>query len=428
MRSLLALVAILYAASAFALTGVERAVIWTQTHAAIHNHFTGFDDQELAAWDANFEPNLLQLVAASDNLEFWRGLRQIVAALGDGRTHIQLPNDLPRALDAVPIRMIFANGKVLVKKLSSSPEVQSSEIKVGDELISVDSVPVMEYIERECIPHVSGSSPSQRMAEAVWRVLNGATNSPARLVFRRSESDEYSVTLRRSSGPDNKFLRELWKNEEHSVRKLPGHVLYVDVGQRLTANTEQVVTEQLNTDSRIEHLILDLRGTKHGLLPRRLLAKFALFPLPFGAYRELEWRTSGSSLDPTAVILDRGVHDVPSQMIEPSDQVFRGTIVALVSAETAGPAEQLLEPLVFADRVVLIGDTTSGAGGDIMEIAFGRGAKLSVTAREPRWESGFGNGRGFPPRIYVEPTAKGLSAGKDEVLERAIEYLKESAH
>ena len=413
---------------ALALTPAERATIWTRTHDAIRTHFTGFDTEERAAWDADFAPMLDRLTELNDETEFWRALRVKIASLGDGRTSIQLPNGLPRTYDTVPIRFVVADGRVLVKQLSSSPDVQQSGIKPGDELLTVDGKPVIEHLRSEVLQHVSASGESQRLAEAAWRVLLGDARQSAQLTLRKPDGREYSVTLRRDCGPDGTLLREFTMPSENMVRHFPGSVIYVEVGQRLMANTEEVILQQLDSNPKSEWLILDLRETKLGQLPRRVLQKLALFPLPAGAYREVAWHSISTPMDPATVTFEPEWRDVPAHMIESHAEPYRGKVVALVSAETAGPAEQFLEPLLFADRIVLIGDTTAGAGGEVFEFAFGRGAKLSVTVRQPTWESGYGNGLGFPPRIYVEPTAKGLASGKDEVLDRAISYINERAH
>ncbi len=412
----------------FAWDAVERTAVWTRTHDAIHDHFTGFTDSTLAVWDRSYEPVLHKLVSAPTDLEFWRELRRRVAELGDGRTAIQLPNDLPRTLDTVPIRFILAGNKVFVKQLSSSPLVQASGVHVGDELITVDNVPVLDHLRENCVPEVNGSSSSQRMAEATWRVLLSDSSQPARLAFHRPSGAEYSVKLPRHSGENGQYMRELTKFSGRFAKKLPGSAIYMEIGQWLTANSEDMVLQQLDENPRAEWLIFDLRETKYGQVPWRVLERLAFFPLPAGAAREVDWRTVASPNEPAFTSLVRAYKPIPARMIQPMEDAHHARVVALVSAETAGPAEQFLEPLVFSDRVVLIGDTTAGAGGQSLQIAFGRGANLFVTVREPQWEQNYGRGKGFPPRIFVEPTAKGLAAGKDELLERAVSFINERAN
>jgi C-terminal processing protease CtpA/Prc len=422
------LISLLGFSSAWAWTPVERAAIWTRAHDAIRERFVGFDDKSLAAWDANDDSVLQSLVTAPTDLAFWQQLRRTVSALGDGRTYVQLPNDLGRVLDTVPIRFIVAKDKVLVKQLGSLPEVLASGIHVGDELVEVDHVPVLDHLRDKCMGEVSGSSSSQRMAEATWRVLLGAADQPAQLVLRRPNGSEYSVTLPRTSGQNGEYMRALTKMEGRFAKQLPGSVIYMDIGQRLTANSEQLILDQLDNNPGANGLIFDLRDTKYGQVPWQVLERLALFPLPAGAAREVEWSSEVSTSDPGSISFQRKMKTDPPRMIQPSENPFRGRIVALVSAETAGPAEQFLEPLVFADRVALIGDTTAGAGGDAMQIDFGRGGRLFMSVRQPDWDQGYGYGHGFPPRIYVEPTAGGLASGKDEVLDRALVFIRERAN
>jgi C-terminal processing protease CtpA/Prc len=413
--------------SAWALSDAERAVAWTRCWDAVRYYFPGFDDQQAAAWDASFDSNWAELKATGSDTEFWRKLRMIIATLGDGRTALQLPNGLPRTYDTVPIRFVLAGDKILVKQLGESPEVQSSSIRVGDELITVEHRPVIAYMREECLPHVSGSMEKARLAEAAWRLLHGPADSPVHLVLRHPAGQEFSLSLKRNSGPDAKLFRDLTKKKGPMAKKLRGSVIYVDVGQRFTAESEQTIVDQLKENPRAEGVILDLRETKYGYVPMRVLEKLALFPLPMGEYRETDWTTVPKPFDLTLLQEQRQMRDLKSQMIEPTEEPFRGKVVILVSGETEGPAEQFIEPLIFADRVALVGDTTAGAGGQALEIALEGGAKLTVTARQPKWENGCGQGRGFPPKIYAVLSAKGLATGKDDVLDRALAFIRERA-
>ena len=200
MRVLIPITVILISsAPGWALSDMQRTVIWTRCWDSIRCHFTGFDEKQFADWDKNYESNLHALTSAPSDAEFWFKLQQIISSLGDGRTWLQPPTLLP-VYDTVPIRFIIADGKIFVKQLGASPEVQSSGVHIGDELIEVDHQPVMERVQDECLPFVSGSTKKGRMASAIWRVLYGKSNQPIHLVFHKPSGQEYSLILKRDSG------------------------------------------------------------------------------------------------------------------------------------------------------------------------------------------------------------------------------------
>ena len=68
-------------------------------------------------------------------------------------------------------------------------------------------------------------------------------------------------------------------------------------------------------------------------------------------------------------------------------------------------------------NAIIIGTPTAGANSFFVNYFIPGDIRL--------WLSGMPIERsGIQPDIVIQPTVKGLQAGKDEVLERAIKYLK----
>ncbi|MBU0509513.1 hypothetical protein KKH27_11855 [bacterium] len=413
---------------AFALDSAERAALWTKTWVAVRDHFVGFETttrrtMDRRQWARDFDPILRGLLNAPTDVEFWRILRMKLAELGDGQTTIEFPDDLPQEYDTVPIRILVAEEKVLVCELSGSPEVRSSGVQIGDELIAVDEIPVWEWIETECFPHVSASALPAKRAQAAQRVFTGKAGTKASFRFRRPNGDEYEVIFVRDSGLRNTYYHELFARSGLDSRLMGGGILYLDFHHALTAAAAEDAVRLLDENSEASAVILDLRDVSGGELPRELLARLALFPLPLGPYCEI---VQPSQRDTThnGVWYLRHKEDVPEEMLAPRPPVFRGKVMVLVNALTSGVAEQFLQPLVWAKRAVLIGEPTAGAGGITHRIEFGKGACAVITVREPYWENGYGNGKGFPVDVVSVPTAAGLAEGRDEVLEAAFANLR----
>jgi len=412
----------LSATDLFALDCSRRAAIWTQTWMTVRERFTFADDSARRKWETQFDSTMQELTNASTDVEFWRGLRLRIAELGDGGTTVNFPTVLPQEYDTVPLRIQVAGDRLLVKRMSSSPELARSGVCVGDELLSVNGVAASEWLSREALPHVSGSTREGRIARAAERIFSGTAGTTVELQFRRPDGSTYPTTLTRDSGARNVFFREMYDSEAVTSRLIEGKYLYVNFGRTISANSveqaERLLDENLSTIA----LILDLRETSQGVLPRSLISRLAYFPLPSGPYREIVRETR---YDSSSGQIIHGLHltDIPEEMIPPRPPIFRGTVIALVGATTSGAAEQFLQPLVFAQRMILVGETTAGAGGLVHTLDFGNGAAVEITVREPNWENGYGNHCGFPADIAAVPTASGLAADRDEVLEAALDLL-----
>jgi C-terminal processing protease CtpA/Prc len=81
--------------------------------------------------------------------------------------------------------------------------------------------------------------------------------------------------------------------------------------------------------------------------------------------------------------------------------------------------------LEAATEVTFIGTPTNGANGDVTATVLPGGINVSFSGHDVR----HGDGRqlqrlGIQPHIRVEPTIAGVRSGRDEVLEKAIAFLK----
>ncbi|MFZ5434357.1 MAG: S41 family peptidase, partial [Calditrichota bacterium] len=367
------------------LTQPERGAIWTTVWMEVRDHFAGFDSSEFTQWKGSFNEVLTELAQPPNDVEFWRSLRRQVATLNDGQTRIVIPDSLPIIYDTVPIRCMMIGEQVIVDRISSSPEVRKSGIEIGDELLGIDGTPALRKIVEDCVPDVSGSNREARSAQAVWRVLTDRAGTVAVLRLRKPSGKEYTAELTRWSGPDSKYYRELFAEDENRFDIFDDRWLYVSIGSQLTKQVQYSIMDHLKENPKISGLILDLRETRSGMVLADVIAKLVPFTVPMGPYR--------MRCDTVALTWE----STEQTWIEADDEPWMGKIVALISPLTGGPAEQLLHPLVFANRVTLIGRATAGAGGQTKEVPLLSGGILSVTVGVPQWEEGVGLGLGFTP-------------------------------
>ena len=108
----------------------------------------------------------------------------------------------------------------------------------------------------------------------------------------------------------------------------------------------------------------------------------------------------------------------------PNPNYYKGKVVLLVDEQTQSQAEFSCMAFQTAPDVITIGSQTSGADGDAFPFMLPGGIKTFISF----WGICYPDRRqtqriGIVPDIEVKPTIEGLKLGKDEVLERAIEYI-----
>jgi C-terminal processing protease CtpA/Prc len=96
-----------------------------------------------------------------------------------------------------------------------------------------------------------------------------------------------------------------------------------------------------------------------------------------------------------------------------------------VNEETISQAEYTAMAFRAGDNTVIIGSQTQGADGDISFIPLPGGLKAGISGIGVYYPDGKGTQRiGVVPDIEVKPTIQGIREGRDELLEKAIEIIK----
>ncbi|MGF1583869.1 MAG: S41 family peptidase, partial [Bacteroidales bacterium] len=107
------------------------------------------------------------------------------------------------------------------------------------------------------------------------------------------------------------------------------------------------------------------------------------------------------------------------------ENYFQGKLVVIVNEETISQAEYTAMLFRAGDNTVIIGSQTQGADGNVSLIPLPGGIKAGISGIGIYYPDGRGTQRiGIVPDIEVKPTIQGIREGRDELLEKAIEIIK----
>ena len=96
----------------------------------------------------------------------------------------------------------------------------------------------------------------------------------------------------------------------------------------------------------------------------------------------------------------------------------------LIDERTISQAEHTGLFFEAAAGTKFVGGPTAGANGDVTTLLLPGGLRFLFSGHDVRHADGRPLQRvGLVPDVSVAPTISGLRAGRDEVLERAVEYL-----
>jgi C-terminal processing protease CtpA/Prc len=101
--------------------------------------------------------------------------------------------------------------------------------------------------------------------------------------------------------------------------------------------------------------------------------------------------------------------------------------VVLINEDAISQAEHTCMFFEAATDVTFIGTPTTGANGDVTFMVLPGNLPVAFTGHNVRHADGRQLQRvGIQPSVRVAPTIRGVAAGHDEVLDRAVKYLQEN--
>ncbi|HEY8174515.1 MAG TPA: S41 family peptidase [Gemmatimonadaceae bacterium] len=367
-----------------------------------YKHLIGED------WGNVLPRSIRMLDAARDSLELGMALATMVTYTHDSHSGVTRNVALTQYLGRLPVavQLQFVEGLPVVVRIGDDSATKASGIAVGDVIVKVDGEDAAA--RRAKIAKFVAHSTPQALDDAIhWRLLLG-NDTVAKLVVRGRDNRDRDVTVPRRQA----FTQLMQYPRAGPVMKmLPGNIGYADLSLLTTAMVDSMFEMFKNTKG----IILDDRGYPQGTawaIAPRLSAR----PMPAAAFQ----RPLVMSPDSTQWT---SFHFI--QLTPPGYKwVYPGKTVLLVDERTISQAEHTGLFFEAANKTTIVGSPTMGANGDVTTVALVGGMYATFTGHDVRHADGRQLQRvGLQPDVVVRPTLAGIRAGRDEVLERAIELL-----
>jgi hypothetical protein len=250
-------------------------------------------------------------------------------------------------------------------------------------------------------------------------LLSGAENSEAVVTVRDLKDQVREVKLPRKHA----FGDGATERTGEAFKLLSGNIGYADL-DRLTVPMVDAMFEKFKNTNAI---IFDDRtypqGTAWTIAPR-LTEKDSVVAAVF------QRRVAMFPDVPMGEVATQYVTQTFLQQIPHTDKWrYKGRTVMLIDERTMSQAEHTGLFFETANGTKFVGSPTAGANGDVTNFCVPGGIWIYFTGQAVRHADGRQLQRiGLVPDVEVRPTIRGIRAGKDEVLDMAIDYLRSRDH
>lgn len=362
----------------------------------------------LHPWEEVLTSYIPRMGVETDPVRFSRLYFRLIRELNDG--HAYAPIEMLFGQRMLPVWPLQAEGCLFVGYSGDSL------LERGDEVVAIDGEPISERLELLREYALRSNEASLRQALRYYGLCT--RRDTAEVVRRRAGAYD---TLRVATVPYGSVspLYDPVQLEQPPFRLLADSVGYIYAGTFSREHLAQVV----QTLPRTRALIIDLRtyplkvdGALIALIGQSLRtesvvvrqALYQTLALPGLFYRQEQW-------------LFEDFGEVAARCTEP----YKGRVILLVDEMTQSNPEFQAMAFQSCPQTQTIGSPTSGANGSIVWIplpgqltSFSGIGVLYPDGTQPQTV-------GVRLDVEVLPTAEGLQAGRDEVLERALELARQ---
>ncbi len=368
-------------------------------------------------WNKVLEEHLPKFIQAKDSVEYNFALRTLIAEIHDSHGFFSSPKG------TTPVRYEFGSwpsvdvkfigNRLYVTDVATEMPAQKN-IKKWDEIIAIDGLTIEQCLQKWRW-YTATSNEATYKRDIAGVLLGGKLNSEVSVKLNRNGTILTEKLVRTGRYMPKENVLNL--NPRYPVMKMLDKTTgYVNMGALKTSEVDSMFTLFAQTKTVIMDMRNYPRGTAWSIAPRLTATK----------KRAVKFRMPTVTAD----YINGGEEQMSGEFYfdvipDTSKPTWKGKLILLCNEQTQSQAEYSIMMLQGATDVTVIGSQTAGADGDVTNIILPGNYRTSFSGLEILYPDGGQTQRsGIRINIQSKPTLAGLKAGKDEVLDRALQFIK----
>lgn len=351
-----------------------------------------------SSWSSILKKYIPKFLTADDELSYKLTLLELFKETGD--SHAALYNlgpiiDKYFGLYEVPILAKIINDQVIVTDFKNIPE-----LKRGDQIISFDKLEINNRINN-IRKYVIASNTSSEKREILSKLF--CTNKDSVIITYERKNKIFSLKAKSSS---LKYFTE----SKPSHTELADHIIYIYPGSLQKNEIIKIIKNYKNTKG----LIFDLRCYPSDFIVYSATKLLLPKPKEFAQFSFTDLKNISHFKIKSAITVGSDNPDY-----------YKGKVAVLINEATQSNAEFTVMALQTLPNVKIIGSQTAGADGDVTKIILPGDVSTMMSGIGVYYPDSRQTQRiGIVPDIQILPTREGIENNEDELLQKAILYIK----
>ena len=363
-------------------------------------HFYPYFDVVKTDWPAALSAALRGAAIATDERGYADTLRGMVAALHDGHGRVISTVDAPFT---PPVAWEWVDGRLVVVAA-----LESTKLAPGDAVNAINGIAVEQLLrEREAL--ISGATSQWIRQRAVQELAAGPAKTPVTLDIERfgAQNKTERVVVTRGAAP----VPFAEKRPEKIAELEPG-IYYVDLDRIVDADLAAALPKLEGASG----IVFDLRGYPRLQDPMKLFGRLSAAPLS-----SAQWHVPLiTKPDESHAFFRQGEWQIP-----PIAPPLTARMAFITDGRAISYAETLMGIVEHYRLGAIVGAPTAGTNGNIATFAAPGNLVVIFTGMKVLKHDGSQHhGVGIRPTVPVTRTRAGVAAGRDELLEKAVETVK----
>jgi C-terminal processing protease CtpA/Prc len=357
-------------------------------------------------WDNTLAEMLPFFMLANNIDDFYLAFQKLTVKLNDSHAVFYRYPSSKKFKGYFSAKCKIIDEKMIVTKILNDDIAKDNDITVGDVITKVNGKTIKDYIS-SYKDLIVGSNEAAYLRNIVEPILSGDSDNvkleflkEGKLSTRTVYRYEYESAYKNS----NKRV-----NEEGKFKILENNIGYVNMGTLKIKDIPNMIEKLKLTKA----IVFDIRnypnGTGHDI----------------SNFLNSKERKDCLFTSPDTTYIGRFKFDGPRPCGYENQNNYKGKTVVLINEESQSQSEEMAMSFHTADDSTIIGSQTAGADGNVSDFVVVKDVFTGFSAVGVYYPDRKETQRiGIVPDIEVKPTILGIQQGKDEVLDRALQFIE----